>query len=50
MNRYLGRCGSPESKEKYHRLVAESIVCTNFGIRKDSILVAEVVDKFLEHA
>ena len=47
---YLGRYGSPESKEKYHRLVAESMVCKNFGVEKNGISVAEAVVKFLEHA
>lgn len=47
---YLGPYGSPGSKEKYHRLVAESLVCANFGVKKDSIAVVEAVVKFLEYA
>jgi integrase len=47
---YLGKYGSQESKEKYHRLIAESMVCANFGVKKDSIAVAEAVVKFLEYA
>jgi integrase len=46
---YLGRYGSPESKEKFHRLVAESMVSATFGTKKNHVSVAEAVVKYLEY-
>jgi integrase len=46
---YLGRYGSPESKEKFHRLVAESIVSPTFGTSKSRVTIAEATVKYLEY-
>jgi integrase len=46
---YLGKYGSPESKEKFHRLVAESLVSPTFGTSKKRVTISEAVVKYLEH-
>ena len=45
---YLGRYGSPESKEKYHRLIAESMVSPSFGMVKNRVSLCEAIVKFIE--
>jgi integrase len=47
---YLGRFGSPESQEKFHRLMAESLVSPTFGIKKNELTVAQLVVAYLEYA
>jgi hypothetical protein len=46
---YLGKYGSPESKEKYYRLMAEAAVSPTFGTSKSRVTVSEAVVKYLEH-
>jgi integrase len=46
---YLGEYGSPESKEKYYRLLAEAAVSPTFGTSKSRVTVSEAVVKYLEH-
>ena len=47
---YLGTYGSQESKEKYRRLIAESMVSKTFGMKERQICVAEAINADLEHA
>jgi integrase len=47
---YLGPYNSPESLEKFHRLVAEYLTNPSFGVEKNRQSVAESVVMFLTHA
>ena len=47
---YLGEYDSPESHEKFNRLVAEYLTNPNFGVEKGRQSIAEAVVVFLKHA
>lgn len=47
---YLGKFDSAESKQKYHRLLAESKVSSTFGIEKKRVSVSEAVVAYLKHS